>query len=934
MEDGPPSRVRSDAGARGVTDPRLAAALEGRYRIERELGQGGMATVYLADDLKHERRVALKVLKPELAAVVGAERFLAEIKTTANLQHPHILPLFDSGEADSFLFYVMPYVEGETLRDRLEREHQLPVADAVQIAKDVAEALAYAHGHGVIHRDIKPANILIHSGRPVISDFGIALAVGVAGEGRLTETGLSLGTPHYMSPEQATGDTHIGPATDIYALGCVLYEMLVGEPPYTGSTPQAILGRIITESPTPTTRHRPLVPAHIEAAVDVALEKVPADRFAGATEFAKALGDPGFRHGARAAVGEAARRAAGVARWKGLTMAMTVTAALVALALGWSLLRPEPPAPVARFSNPFEEGQAPLLNTAFTTDGSALVYAGPGPAGEESQLWIRRWADLDATPIPGTEGAGAFALSPDDREVAFAASAGTVRIVGLEGGLPRTVVAPAGDTTTASQGLFISGITWGPDGVLYYAAGVTGINRLSATGGDPEIVTTGGPYFFPSALPDGRGLLVTIGTTGPGFEGLRIGVMGPEGGEARELFPGMTARYSPTGHIVYFSPAGALMAAPFDLTRLELTGPSVRVVEGVGPVLPGAFQWTLSETGTLLYTTGAQVRREEVEFVWVTRSGVATAAVPGHYFDAPRELPSRPNFQLSPEGNRVAFAAVVADNTDIWVLDLDDGVPTRLTFQEGFDEHPIWFPGGERIAFVSSTSREWSELADSGGPHFQVWTRRADGAGDLEEVVGGRLFVRGVAPDGETLILYRGAQADESQGQRNIVTFRPGRDSVPVPFLASDEFQELSPALSPDGRWLAYVSDETGQYEVFVRPFPNVNAGRWQVSTEGGMAPVWAHNGGELFYLQRPGRQLMSADFATSGSAFRPGRVTPLFTLGDEYDFNVLDPFYDIGPEDQRFLLVRNAGAVEAEEGRRFILVQNFFEVLKRRVPN
>ena len=227
-----------------MSDPitRLNAALEGRYRIESELGEGGMATVYLADDIKHERKVALKVLKQELAAVVGAERFLAEIKTTANLTHPHILPLFDSGEADGFLFYVMPHIEGESLRDRLDREHQLPVDDAVQIAKNVAEALDYAHRQGVIHRDIKPANILLLDGKPVISDFGIALAVGAAGGHRLTETGLSLGTPHYMSPEQATGDGNVGPATDMYALGCVLYEMLVGEPPYIGSTAQAILG--------------------------------------------------------------------------------------------------------------------------------------------------------------------------------------------------------------------------------------------------------------------------------------------------------------------------------------------------------------------------------------------------------------------------------------------------------------------------------------------------------------------------------------------------------------------------------------------------------------------------------------------------------------------------------------------------------------------
>ncbi len=225
-----------------ATVDRLNAALEDRYRIERELGEGGMATVYLADDLKHERKVALKVLKPELAAVVGAERFLAEIKTTANLQHPHILPLHDSGEADGFLFYVMPYVEGDTLKDRLGREGQLPVGDAVEMATDVAEALQAAHEQGVIHRDIKPSNILISRGKPLIADFGIALAISTAGGGeRLTETGLSLGTPFYMSPEQATGEP-VGPPSDTYALGCVLYEMLVGEPPLTGSTAQAVLG--------------------------------------------------------------------------------------------------------------------------------------------------------------------------------------------------------------------------------------------------------------------------------------------------------------------------------------------------------------------------------------------------------------------------------------------------------------------------------------------------------------------------------------------------------------------------------------------------------------------------------------------------------------------------------------------------------------------
>ncbi|NIP56596.1 MAG: protein kinase, partial [Gemmatimonadetes bacterium] len=319
-------------------------------------------------------------------AVVGAERFLAEIKTTANLQHPHILPLHDSGEADGFLYYVMPYVEGESLRERLDRERQLPVDEAVRIATDLAEALDYAHRQGVIHRDIKPANILLHEGRPLIADFGIALAVGAAG-GRLTETGLSVGTPYYMSPEQATGDQQVGPATDIYALGCVLYEMLVGEPPYVGSTAQAVLGKIIQGEPVSATAVRQSVPRHVDAAIRKALEKLPADRFAHAQELAAALADPGFRHGV-----EPAGIGAGAGQWTSVAKVSSGLAIIFAAAFGWALARaaPETPRPVERFAAPFLEGQAPLnalfASLALSPDGSILVYQAPNPEADGAQL--------------------------------------------------------------------------------------------------------------------------------------------------------------------------------------------------------------------------------------------------------------------------------------------------------------------------------------------------------------------------------------------------------------------------------------------------------------------------------------------------------------------------------------------------------------------
>jgi Tol biopolymer transport system component/tRNA A-37 threonylcarbamoyl transferase component Bud32 len=286
---------------------RLRASLADHYRIERELGKGGMATVYLGEDLRHQRRVAVKVLRPDLSAIVGAERFLNEIRVTANLQHPHILPLYDSGEADRLLFYVMPYVEGESLHDRLSREKQLPIDDAVRIAKEVASALDYAHRQGVIHRDIKPENVLLQDGAALVTDFGIALAVSQAGGPRLTETGLSLGTPYYMSPEQATGDRQIDARSDIYALGAVLYEMLSGDPPHTGSTAQAVIAAVVTEEPRDIASRRPRLAPHIAEAVHRALEKLPADRFESAAEFARALEGPTLTTG-RYASAPAARR--------------------------------------------------------------------------------------------------------------------------------------------------------------------------------------------------------------------------------------------------------------------------------------------------------------------------------------------------------------------------------------------------------------------------------------------------------------------------------------------------------------------------------------------------------------------------------------------------------------------------------------------------
>ena len=398
---------------------RLTAALDGRYRIERELGAGGMATVYLAEDLKHDRKVAVKVLKPELAAVLGAERFVVEIKTTAALQHPHILPLFDSGEAGGFLYYVMPFIDGETLRAKLDRETQLGVDEAIRLTTEVAGALHYAHEHGVIHRDIKPENILLQDGRSMVADFGIALAVSAAAGGRMTETGLSLGTPHYMSPEQATAEKEITARSDQYSLASVLYEMLTGNPPHTGASAQQIIMKIITEPAADVTALRKSVPPVVADAVARALEKLPADRFASTKEFAEALA--GAAGAARTHPGRTGRvDAAPVARRQRAINAGFAGVALAGVAVAaWALGQREVSGPEARVEFTYRppESKSDWPSIDISDDGQHIIQVVRDSNGVD-HVALRSLGSSKMVIVPGTEGARdpqIYARQPVDR---------------------------------------------------------------------------------------------------------------------------------------------------------------------------------------------------------------------------------------------------------------------------------------------------------------------------------------------------------------------------------------------------------------------------------------------------------------------------------------------------------------------------------------
>ena len=851
--------------------------------------------MYLAEDLRHERKVALKVLKPELAAVIGADRFLAEIKTTANLQHPHILPLFDSGQADSFLYYVMPYVEGETLGDRIDREKQLPVDEAVVIASKVASALQHAHEQGVIHRDIKPANILLQSGEPVVADFGIALAVGAAGGGRLTETGLSVGTPFYMSPEQATGDQEVGPGSDTYGLACVLYETLVGEPPYPGNTAQAVLGKIIQGQPVSATAIRKSIPANVDAAIRKALEKLPADRFAAAQDLAKALADPSFRHGEGVAGATAVHRGL----WNPLSIATTGVGALAIAVAIWLLLQPDSVQPIARFESPFREGQGPVLfgGNAFdlSTDGSMLVYRGPGTEGP-GQLWVRRWEDPEASPIRGTALAIEPTVYPSGQQLAFRQGA-DVKVLSFEGGPIRTV---------AEGGFFAR---WGPDGYIY-VGGRPGVERVPATGGPMESVTQllegDLDHLVSDFLPGGDRALVSVRLTNGGTEvrGLRL-----DTGEMTTLTPGFWARYAATGHLTFVADDGSLMAAPFESQALEITGPPVPLIEGVN-------QYALSDGGTLIYSVGGTAGGFDAEVVWMTRSGTAMPIDADWRFDAPN---ANYGWSLSPDGGRVAVTRVVDENIDIWVKQLPNGPFQRLTFDDESEWYPVWTPDGEFVTYLKGPA----------GGNRDVWQRRADGTGEAELLLDDeRSLLQGRWSADMEWMVFRTASTAPAFGPRDVVAFRPGADSATIPLIATAEFAEEDPALSPDGAWLAYTSDETGQREVYVRPFPEVESGRWQVSTDGGSGPLWAKSGSELFFVDGD-QQLIAAAFDADPS-FRVLERETLFGVGDYLVGRGVD-FYDVALDDQRFLMARvRSDTDESASGSRYVLVQNFFEELRQ----
>src|SRR5688500_2886500 len=684
-----------------------------------------MATEYLAEDLRHRRRVALKVLDAELSAAVGAKRFLREIEVTAGLTHPHILPLHDSGAAGDLLFYVMPWVEGESLDKRLERERQLPVDDAVRLACDVAAALDYAHRHGVVHRDIKPANILLHEGRALVADFGVAGALERAADGTsLTLTGTAVGTPQYMSPEQAAGERELDARTDVFALGCVLYEMLAGSPPFVGPTAQVVIAKVLAGTPRPVTDDRRAVPPHVASAIMRALEKVPADRFPSAAQFATALSSPpaiaqhatGYQPGASPAADTGSRTFRPTVRdalWA-LVAAVAAVAAYAAATRGEARLSPRG---ATRVLIPIADSQrvagAPGL-VAFAPDGRSIVYVGEAGPGRRI-LYRRSLDDMTVTPIRGTEGASAPFFSPDGRWIAFHDGVDGVRRIPASGG------------TSERLGDFAPGSAraWGP-GDIIVAGTPEGLVRVSANGGPRHRLTTANiaageiRHADPMFLPDGKTIAFRVSVSGD-VDVSRIALVSADGPLSADAPPSPYTTLdvrggSPLGYVdgmlIVGHPDGSVSAVPIDYRRRRVTGRAIPLLEGV--VYSRGASAAVSRDGALVYVRGPGGTR----LALVDARGSITGGLREHRrYQTPR---------VSPDGRRIAvqIASAEAGDSDIWIHDLASGVLSRLTSAAGASR-PAWTADGKRIAYITEGGDRPQEVriipADRSGPDERLY---------------------------------------------------------------------------------------------------------------------------------------------------------------------------------------------------------------------
>ena len=889
----------------------------GPYEIQTPLGAGGMGEVYRARDTKLGREVALKVLPPHFAGdPERLARFQREAQVLASLNHPNIASIHGLEDSDGTPALVLELVEGPTLADRIAAG-RVPIEEAIRIARQIADALAAAHDHGVIHRDLKPANIkLTPSGAVKVLDFGLAKLAGPADAGHyapgssdrsvrleadltasptmtspamMTGVGFILGTAGYMAPEQARGQV-VDKRADIFAFGCVLYEMLTGARLFDGRDVTETLASVLKTEPA-WAALPPDTPPALRRLLRRTLEKDPDERL-------RDIGDARLELTEALSAPEAvAVRERGASRRHGVAILVSacVAVAMISTAAAWWVMRPAPRA-VRQLAITFEAtkplGTTNDPNLALSPDGSRLVYVS-GAQGSQTSLMLRALDRLDAVPVPGTERAHSPFFSPDGQWIGyFSDTDRTLKKVSIAGG-------PAVTIATTDGAHF--GASWGTDDMITFAG--PGLSRVPAGGGTPVAVTTPDAkqgetrHTFPDVLPEGRAVLFANTIKGQS----RIELLRFDTGERVVLADrGSSARYVPTGHVVY-SDGGRLFAVPFDLSALRATGSPVPVLEGVAVTSDGPAVFSVARDGTLVYLPGDVSGGSQRRLVWVDQQGAeeAIAAAPRWYWWA----------RVSPDGTRLALEVDDQGNSDIWIHDLARNVQTRLTFGPEPDMHPVWSPDGRRVLFSSGSD---------------LLVKAADGTGEAERVATGLVSTIPYAwsRDGKTLLL----QSDTPSA--DIYSLEIGSAASPQAVVRGPFF-EARPALSPDGRWIAYQSGESARAEVYVRPFPDVDRGRWQVSTEGGDSPVWSQDGRRIVY-RRGGQS--EAFFSVSveagpAQALTPG--TPRMLLEGQF-LAAGQRTWDMAPDGRLLMIKSNTQAGAAEPA---VIVQSWFEELKRLVP-
>ena len=910
------------------------------YRVLGQLGSGGMGDVYRAHDIKLSRDVAIKVLRgPWTTDEDRLARFRREAQLLASLNHPNIGQIYGLEEFDGTCALVMELIEGPTLADRLVAG-PLPLAEALQIASKIAEALEVAHHQGIIHRDLKPSNIKLRDdGIVKVLDFGLAKFVettpSATSSGTMsptlslhaTQAGVILGTAAYMAPEQARGKA-LDKRADIWSFGCVVYELLTGTRAFGGDDTTDTLAFVITKDPDWSALPAE-VPAAIRKVLHRCLEKDRNRRFADIADVRLDIEDAlTAAPGATAAV-ITVPSASGSRHLVGIASAAAV-AVVIALAF-WIGRRTAPPAigaPVTRFlvnvapadrlqAAPEDrnagEGRPSRTAMTWSPDGRSIVFS--AAEGDRQQLYVRTVDRLEATPLPGTQGGSIPFISPDGRWVGFWSS-GALKKIPIDGSGPAAMIC---ETTLPY------GASWGVDDTIIFARGRDGLWRVPAAGGTAQAVirpdrSKGELRFLsPQILPgDGAILFTVIHAPFPTWEDdTEIVVQVPATGERKVLVHGgADGRYLPSGHLLYLR-KGTLMAVPFDVRRLSATGGAVALIADMMQSVNtpneasegGAGQFSVSATGSLVYASGGIFPDPERSLAWVDRNGSAE----------PLPLAARPYLspRISPDGRRLLIWT--QGDRNVWVHDLSRGVTTRVT-SEGRNARAIWTPDGTRVTYASAVA----------GSENLFW-RPSDGSGSAERLAAHEFTQAPAAwtPDGKTLLFMQG---DVAAGY-DIWTLPLDGDRKPRPFLQMP-FNEQYADLSADGHWLAYVSNQSGRAEVYVQPYPGPGA-RQQISVDGGTAPAWSRDGRELFYITTPsvGGQAALTKMMAVAVQLKPTFTagTPRMLFEGRYGATAITRGYDVAPDGRRFLMVqqKDRPAIRLTD---IIIVQNWVEELRQKV--